>query len=149
MTTDNLRAVTRTLQVMEALQRLGAASLATLQSECQLPKPTLLRLLHSLKANRFAWRAAGDGLWRPAFELRPASILKPAHQALIDAAMPVLEELRQRVVWPSDLAVRDGAVMLLLETTSRSSGLSVNRDRIGHRIDMLRSAVGKAWISAG
>lgn len=148
MATEQLRAVTRTLLVMQTLQRLGAATLATLHAECQLPKPALLRLLHSLEAHRFAWRAAGDGLWRPAFELRPASIIKPAHQRLIDAAMPVLEDLRRRVVWPSDLAVRDGMAMLLLETTRRSSGLSVNRDRIGQRIDLLRSAVGKAWLSA-
>lgn len=148
MATDPLRAVTRTLLVMQALQRLGAASLAALHAECQLSKPVLLRLLHTLEAQRFAWRASGDGLWRPAFELRPTAILKPAHQRLIDAALPVMEELRGQVVWPSDLAIREGAVMRLLETTRRASGLSVNRDQIGHRIDMLRSAVGKAWISA-
>jgi len=147
MADEIVRSVTRTLLVMQALQRLQAASLATLQVECQLPKPSLLRLLHSLESQRFAWRAAGDGLWRPAFELRPTPILKPAHMRLIDAAMPVLENLRRSVVWPSDLAVRDGSIMLLLETTRRSSGLSVNRDQIGQRIDLLRSAVGKAWIA--
>jgi IclR family mhp operon transcriptional activator len=94
------------------------------------------------------WRAAGDGLWRPAFELRPTQIRKPAHQRLIDAALPPLEDLRRSVVWPSDLAVREGRTMLLLETTRRASGLAVNRDEIGHRIDLLRSAVGRAWLSA-
>lgn len=148
MADDAVRAVTRALQLMQALQRLGAASLATLQAECDLPKPTLLRLLRTLEAQRVVWRATGDGLWRPAFELRPTQIRKPAHQRLIDAALPPLEDLRRSVVWPSDLAVREGRTMLLLETTRRASGLAVNRDEIGHRIDLLRSAVGRAWLSA-
>lgn len=148
MPDDGVRSVARALQLMQALQRLGAASLAALQAECALPKPTLLRLLRTLQAERVAWRAAGDGLWRPAFELRPTQIRKPAHQRLIDAALPPLEDLRRSVVWPSDLAVREGRTMLLLETTRRASGLAVNRDEIGHRIDLLRSAVGRAWLSA-
>ena len=148
MADDSVRSVTRALLVMQSLQRLQAASLATLQAECALPKPTLLRLLRTLETERVVWRAAGDGLWRPAFELRPSQILKPAHQRLIEAAMPSLEELRRSVIWPSDLAVRDGRSMLLLETTRRASGLAVNRDQIGLRIDMMRSAVGKAWLSA-
>ena len=148
MPDDAVRSVARALKLMQALQRLQAASLAALQAECALPKPTLLRLLRTLEAERVVWRAAGDGLWRPAFELRPTRILKPAHQRLIDAALPPLEALRQRVVWPSDLAVRDGRTMLLLETTRRASGLAVNRDEIGHRIDLSRSAVGRAWLSA-
>jgi IclR family mhp operon transcriptional activator len=148
MADDAVRSVARALQLMQALQRLEAASLAALQAECGLPKPTLLRLLHTLEAGRVAWRAAGDGLWRPAFELRPTQIRTPAHQRLIAAALPPLEDLRRSVVWPSDLAVREGRTMLLLETTRRASGLAVNRDEIGHRIDLLRSAVGRAWLSA-
>ena len=97
MPDDAVRSVARALQLMQALQRLQAASLAMLQAECALPKPTLLRLLRTLEAERVVWRAAGDGLWRPAFELRPTQILKPAHQRLIDAALPPLEALRRSV----------------------------------------------------
>ena len=147
MPNESLRSVTRTLLVMQALQRLQACSLATLQAECQLPKPTLLRLLHTLEQEHFAWRATGDGLWRPAFELRPTPSIKPAHQRLIKAALPVLEELRRSVIWPSDVAMRDGHTMRLLENTRRASGLSVSRYQIGDRADLLRSALGLAWIA--
>jgi IclR family transcriptional regulator, mhp operon transcriptional activator len=142
-----IRSVSRAMQVLRALQLQGKASLAEVQRETDLPKPTLLRLLHTLENERAVWRAEGDGLWRPAFEFVPTRILPPYHQKLIKSAMPALEALRALVVWPSDLAVRDGNCMRLLETTRRNSGLAVNRDEIGHTIDMLRSAVGRAYIA--
>jgi IclR family transcriptional regulator, mhp operon transcriptional activator len=135
------------MEVLRALQRRGKATLAELQRETGLPKPTLLRLMRTLEHERAVWRAEGDGLWRPAVEFVPTRILGPQHQRLIAAAMPALEALRSLVVWPSDLAVRDDVCMRLLETTRRNSGLAVNRDDIGHTIDMLRSAVGRAYVA--
>ena len=144
---ETVRSVSRALMLLRVLQARGKATLAELQRETSLPKPTLLRLLHTLEQERAAWRAEGDGLWRPAVQLVPTRILSPAHQRLIEAAMPVLERLRAQIVWPSDLAVRDGSCMRLLETTRRNSGLAVNRDEIGLAIEMLRSAVGRAYLA--
>lgn len=148
MDETGIRAVARAIAVLRALQDGGPATLADLHRRTALPKPSLLRLLATLEAERAVWRAQGDALWRAAVELRPSAILRPADQALIDAAMPALDALRHAVVWPSDLAVRDGERMRLLETTRRASGLAVNRDEIGLRIDMLRSAVGRAYLGA-
>ncbi|MDE1950092.1 MAG: helix-turn-helix domain-containing protein, partial [Burkholderiales bacterium] len=112
-----VRSVARAMQLLRALQLLGEASLATLQRRTELPKPTLLRLLHTLEAESAVWRARGDGLWRPAVHFRPTRILTPEHQRLIEVAMPLLEATRERLVWPSDLAVRVDHQMVLLETT--------------------------------
>jgi IclR family mhp operon transcriptional activator len=142
-----VRSVTRAMQLLRVLQGLGKATLADVQRETGLPKPTLLRLMRTLEQERAVWRAEGDGLWRPAVEFVPTRILTPEHQQLIAAAMPALEALRALVVWPSDLAVKDGVFMRLLETTRRNSGLAVNRDEIGHTIDLLRSAVGRAYVA--
>ncbi|VTU41620.1 helix-turn-helix domain-containing protein [Variovorax sp. RA8] len=146
-TEEMVRSVTRAMQVLRVLQRLGKATLADVQRETGLPKATLLRLMRTLEQERAVWRAEGDGLWRPAVEFVPTRILTLQHQQLIAAAMPALEALRALVVWPSDLAVKDGVCMRLLETTRRNSGLAVNRDEIGHTIDLLRSAVGRAYVA--
>ena len=144
---ENVRSIERAIEVMRELQTLESASLAQLQARTGLPKATLSRILQTLEKTRTVWRAKGDGLWRPAFEFKPSRIHTAQHQALVEAAVPVMENLRRLVIWPSDLAVRDGVHMRLLETTRRSSGLALNRDTIGHRIDMLQSAVGRAYIS--
>ncbi|MEY4755971.1 MAG: hypothetical protein RJA34_869 [Pseudomonadota bacterium] len=144
---ENVRSVERALQVMRTLQELQAASLATLHHRTGLAKPTLTRLLYTLEQQQTVWRARGDGLWRPAFEFKPTRILRATDLALMTAALPVMERLRQKVVWPSDLAVRDGTHMRLLETTRRASRLDLNHDQIGYQIDMLRSAVGRAYLA--
>ncbi len=145
---DAVRSVARALEILRALQARGKATLAELQAGTALPKPTLLRLLRTLETGNAVWRAQSDGLWRPAFQMIPTRIRSAEHQRLIDMTLPALEALRSEVVWPSDLAVREGSHMMLLETTRRSSGLAVNRDEIGHHIDMLRSAVGRAYVSS-
>jgi IclR family mhp operon transcriptional activator len=149
MTQDEaVRSVARALEILRALQAAGKATLVDLQARTALPKPTLLRLLRTLESENAVWRAKGDGLWRPVFEMVPTRILSPEHQKLIDMALPILETLRAKFVWPSDLAVREASHMMLLETTRRASGLAVNRDEIGHKIDMLRSAVGRAYFAS-
>jgi IclR family mhp operon transcriptional activator len=144
---DGVRSVRRALQLMRILQALGSASLADIQRQTGLAKATLLRQLRTLEDEGVIWQAQGDARWRPAYELHPSRILLPWQQQLIDVAMPILDTLRREVVWPSDLAVREGPEMRLLETTRRSSGLAVNRDDIGHRVDVLSSAVGRAYIA--
>jgi len=145
--TTQVRSVARAIRLLYLLQEHGEQSLAELHRHTSLPKPTLLRLLHTLEDEKAAWRAQGDGLWRAAVQLRPTRILKPEHQRLIKVAMPKLESIRERLVWPSDLAVRIDHHMVLLETTRRSSGLAVNREAIGLLIDMTRSGVGRAYLA--
>lgn len=142
-----MRSLVRGLAVLRAVHRLGRASLAEVHRETGLPKPTLLRLLETLEAERLVWRALGDGNWRTTVDLQPTQALSDRELRLIEVALPHLEQLREKVVWPSDLAVRDGAQMRLLETTRRASRLALQRDELGHRIDMLRSAVGRAYIA--
>lgn len=143
-----VRTLARGFSVIRALQARRQATLAELHVDTGLPKPTLLRLLRALEAERIVWRARGDGAWRPAMRLAPEMILSAGQLRLVEVALPHLEALREKVVWPSDLAVRQDDCMRLLETTRRASRLAVNRDSIGHRIDLLRSAVGRAWLAA-
>lgn len=144
---DTNRSLTRGIAVLRALQQRRAATLAQLHADTAIPKPTLLRLLRTLEAERIVWRARADGAWRPAVQLQPERILSAGQLALVEAAMPHLEALRAKVVWPSDLAVPEGAAMRLLETTRRASRLALNLDEIGHRIDLVRSAVGRAYLA--
>jgi IclR family mhp operon transcriptional activator len=142
-----VRALTRGLRLLELLDRDGPASLQALKRASGLSKPTTLRLLRTLEDAGWAWRAIGDGLWRPRLRLTPVRDAAIRNVAFAELAAPYLEALRARVIWPSDIAVRRGGWMELLETSRRVSGLALNRDRLGHRIDLVRSAVGRAYLA--
>ena len=140
-----IRVVQRAAAVLRALERRTASSLVQLHRDTRIPKPTLLRLLAALESERLVWRAMADGLYRTRVLLRRQ---RPAgHPLLAEVAAPHLEALRRRVVWPSDLTVRRGDWMVLIETSRRASTLAMHRDAVGARIDIRLSAVGRAYLA--
>jgi IclR family mhp operon transcriptional activator len=72
--------------------------------------------------------------------------VQPANE-IAQVAAPVLERLCRKVVPPSDLAVRDGARMKIVETSRRNTPFVVNRDVFAIRPHMLESAVARAYLA--
>ena len=142
-----IRVLQRAAEVLRSLERRPGSALAELHADTGMPKPTLLRILATLEGERMVRRAMADGSYhsRVSF-LRPAR----ADQKLLDladAAAPHLVALRRNVVWPSDIGVRRGYYMRLIESSRRVSSLAMHRDGVGFRIDMAVSAVGRAYLA--
>jgi IclR family mhp operon transcriptional activator len=55
--------------------------------------------------------------------------------------------LAEQVRWPSDLFVRDGTEMILIDTTQSMSPYVLQASKIGSRVPMLLSAVGHAALA--
>ncbi|MBX9824035.1 MAG: helix-turn-helix domain-containing protein [Xanthobacteraceae bacterium] len=142
-----IRAVSRAVAVLRSLHRKPGQTLATLQQSTGLPKATLERILATLEDEHVVWRAMADGSYRNTLNLQHRSIAYRKNHRLAEIAMPHLEALRKRIIWPSDLAVRNGYGMVLLETTRSRAALGLFRDPIGRRINMLYSAMGRAYLA--
>ena len=69
-----INALERGLDVLRKLDERHGQSLAELHAATGIPKPSLLRILDTLEASGFAWRAIGDGRYRRRFAL----ILRPS-----------------------------------------------------------------------
>ena len=139
-----VRGLQRGIAVMRELTRAQACSLSELNAATRLPKATLLRLLRTLEAEGVVWRSLGDGFYR-----YRASALAGIrrHQRLAELAAPHLAELQRKVLWPSDLVVRRGHFMELVETSRGLTPLSLSRDRLGERLDIAGSAIGRAYLA--
>jgi IclR family mhp operon transcriptional activator len=145
-----IRVLSRGVKVMETLCRLGACSLAELHRATGLPKSTLRRILFTFERVSFLRCSLGDGLYRaniqvPAF--LSAADANPVIGRIAAAAKPVLAELSARASWPTDLVVRDGLQIRIVETNRMLSPFPVNRLEIGDNVDMLSSAVGRAYLA--
>ena len=144
-----IRSVSRAVSVIDALCRQDGCGLADLHRATGLPKSTLRRILKTFECSGFVRCSLADGLFR-------ANIGVPAYANTADnpfigqvvaAATPVLEELSKKVPWPSDVMVRRGMRMLVIETNRSMTPLFVNRLEIGDQVDMLQSAVGRAYLA--
>src|SRR5699024_9960610 len=68
------------------------------------------------------------------------------HDHLLSIAEPVMQKLRRRLGWPSDLAVFQQDKMVIVDTNREPGMLSSNRT-VGSRVPMLASATGRAYLA--
>jgi IclR family mhp operon transcriptional activator len=154
MAVKQIKSLHKAIDVLEILDQLKACTLAELHGHTGIPKATLLRAIRTLEARNFVRRSLADDKYRANIALpharTPATAGKVDESALASlaqAATPELEILAQYLPWPSDVFVRSGLAMELLETSRAQSPLLVNRNQIGDQVQITVSAVGRTYLA--
>ena len=145
-----IRALERGIAVLDIINKIGPTSLKSIYEESTLPRPTLLRILHTLEQTGLIRRGLGDGLYRPTFKLEKMVINRHDETDLLaEIAAPTINSLSEHISWPSDLAVlsKEGPFMVLKETSRPNSPFILNIDKIGHKVSLTLSAVGRAYLA--
>jgi IclR family transcriptional regulator, mhp operon transcriptional activator len=147
--TKAIRSLERGLQVLKALNATPISSLQDVYRLTQIPKPTLLRILHTLEQSGVVSRRLADGRYRISANLTRLGRKRDRYDRVAEAAAPVLDLLCQKVSWPSDLMVPAGDHMEIRETSRTQSPFMVyyNKDRVGMPVNWLLSAVGRAYLA--
>ncbi|MEI7932490.1 MAG: helix-turn-helix domain-containing protein, partial [Alphaproteobacteria bacterium] len=119
---EPVRALLRGLEVLEAVNRGRAPSVAELAQEVELPRATVIRLLATLEDAGYIARSEDGG--RHGVSPRAAALSAgfDYNAWLAAIAQPGLRRLMRQIRWPSDLMVRSGENMIVLTS---------NRDRSG------------------
>ena len=121
--------------------------MAQLHDMTAIPKPSLLRILKTLEEAGWIHRRMGDSLYMPREpqETQPADSIPSVR--LEDVATSVLRDLKKKMPWPSDLGVRAGTRMLIVQSNRSLFGEDWTRTVIGAQPDMLGSAMGRAYLA--
>ncbi|MEE1757806.1 IclR family transcriptional regulator domain-containing protein [Streptomyces sp. SP18BB07] len=137
----------RGLHVLRTLQEMRAASLHDLYQVTGIPKATLLRILHTCNQQGLVWQRLADGAFLAS--LRPQRVPYDDTEWLGQLATQVLEELCERVMWPSVLTVPRLDYMETIDTNSPRAYFDevVPVAPIGFRSHMLLGASGRAYIA--
>ena len=143
-----IRALDRGLEVLAHLHKARAASLNDLYLATGLPKATLTRVIVTLEKRGMVWQRLADSAYMASHTLQPRAPQLNDENYLVEVASPVMERLCRKVNWPSVLAVPRLDCMEVIETNRPKSYFSnVLVGPIGFRINMLRSATGRAYIA--
>lgn len=142
-----IRALERGLDVVRLLNAEGALSLDVLHRRTGLPRATLSRILLTLQQTGFAAQRIADDRWAATPLPAARGVRSRAAGRLARVASPILDELCRAIIWPSDLSVRVGSHMELVETSRAHSSLMLGRLRVGFPINMLLSAPGRAYLA--
>jgi IclR family KDG regulon transcriptional repressor len=104
----NIAAVDRTLDLLEALSRLGPASLAALAESAGCTRTAAFRLLRTLQGRGFTIQDEARGLWRLGARWSALGRAASDQGALAATAMPFLAALGKATGENVYLRVRDG-----------------------------------------
>jgi IclR family transcriptional regulator, mhp operon transcriptional activator len=136
------------LRVLALLNLRDDMSVAELNLETGIPRPTVHRLLNTLMTEGAVTTGLRRGRYRVAIGARKLSEGYKEPDWLTDVAAPVMDRLQKRVIWPSDLATYSYGSMVIRRTTNHLSPLSIVERHVGARLSMLRSALGLAYLAA-
>jgi IclR family mhp operon transcriptional activator len=142
-----VEALRRGLEVLQAIEHASAATLSDLHQQTRIPKATLLRMLKTLHAAGRIVRGEVESRYAPV-TAPGASTAAAQWQAQFSAvAAPERFRLERRVPWPTDLAVRDGTTMLIIDAHRPTNGISVNYRVLGFRPGMTMSSLGRCYLA--
>ncbi len=135
-------------RVLSVLRAFDAASpvlaLAEISRRADLPKSTVHRLLAEMTQERLLDRDE-DGRYRLGLRLFELGELVPQHRTLSDAALPIMEDLREATHQRVHLAVLDGIDVVYVEILG-SAGRPIS-SRTGGRLPAHATGVGKAILA--
>jgi len=142
------RSLDRAISVLEALGSNGACSLHQLHILTELPKSTLRRFLATLVKRRLVRQGFNDRLYRINITLPTLSRAEasPVTPQIIEAALPHMQVLTTEVGWPSDLQMRDGSRMRVVESTRVLSPFYVHGGGVDLEVNIFGSAGGRAFL---
>lgn len=142
-----IRAFSRGLDLLAALNRHGGATALTLARETGIPRPTVYRLIETLEREGYVARSPSDERWVLRLKVRSLSDGFEDEEWISTIAAPALYRLTERTGWPCDLCTLEGTSMVIRETTHRTARFSIDRGMIGRALPVLQSSVGQAWLA--
>lgn len=144
---NTIRSLERGLHVLKVVRAKPTSTLQEVHAATGLPKPTLLRILHTLEQAGMVRRRLADGRYQIGVEIYRIGRKPDRYELLAEIAGPVLDRLCRRLAWPSDLAVPAGDHMEIRETSRPLSPFVLNHDQIGHQINWVLSGHGRAYLA--
>lgn len=141
-----VRALERGLAVLKAANSLARPTVEAISRETGLSWSTTLRMLETLEAAGYVSRHDTDRTFQPTLDARSLGEGTVQSTWIMQIASPYIGRLSRKLVWPIDLMVFHADAMLIVETTHRSSPLSIDRNMIGKRLPILMTSAGRCYL---
>jgi IclR family transcriptional regulator, mhp operon transcriptional activator len=143
-----IHSLARGLQVLQMLQASRGMTLHDLFQLTAIPKASLLRILKTLMAEGLVWQRMADAAYVPSFSMAELARRIDGEIQLVEIASPILAALSEQIEWPSVLAVPRLTHMEVIETNAAHTYFDrIALGPIGFRVNMLRSASGRAYLA--
>jgi IclR family mhp operon transcriptional activator len=144
---DTVEAASRTLLLLEELNRHRVASIDNLHKATGLPKSTVVRLMKSLCAMGFAANDRRQGGYAVTSRVKSLSNGFHGDPLVVEAARPWTLAFTRQHHWPIAIAVLEETSMVVRFSTIPDSPVSPFHGTINMRLSLLGRALGRAYLA--
>ncbi len=142
----SIRSISRALAVLRAMNLREDSELRDLHALTGIPTPTVHRILATLRREGYV-RSEGGGHYRLTGRVRDLGAGYTERSRLIDVAAPIALNVTRRIRWPLAIGTLDGDAICVRYSTMPYSPLAVQATTLGHRLGLLESAMGLAYLT--
>lgn len=142
----NIRSITRALDVLRTMNLTDGSRLQDLQQICGLPSPTLYRILQTLRDAGYV-QSEGGGRYHLTEKVRELGCGYTQRLQIADVAAPIALRVTRQIRWPLGIGTLDGDSICVRYSTMPHSPLAVQATTLGHRLGLLDSAMGLAYLA--
>jgi len=147
MDDTQIRSVSRALAVLRLMNTAQRWTLHELHQRLALPKSTLFRILATLQADGYVRADVARGQYTLSGKVRELGGGYTEQAQIVAAGSPIALRVTRRIKWPLAIGVRDGNALVIGCSTMPYSPLAVHATTIGHRLSLVTSAMGQAYLA--
>ncbi|WJF90046.1 DNA-binding transcriptional regulator [Paraburkholderia bonniea] len=143
----SIRSVERAIIVLRALNQAPVSTLDALYRLTAVPKPTLIRLLHTFEELGLVTHAGRPGQYRL---LDGVNMLNSGYHHvphIVQATAPIVRKLTEQIKWPIAVGVLEVDALVVRYSTIPYSPLSLLHSSINMRLSLVARAMGRAYLA--
>ena len=141
-----IRSIDRALELLRVMNLQDGSQLHELHQRTGLPSPTVYRILATLRRAGYV-KPEGGGRYRLTSQVRELGSGYTDKSLIVDVASPIALRVTRQIRWPLAIGTLDGDAICVRYSTMPYSPLAVQATTLGHRLGLLESAMGHAYLA--
>jgi IclR family transcriptional regulator, mhp operon transcriptional activator len=142
-----IRAITRGLAVMQAINRGGAITMMEIARSSRVPYPTACRIVQTLLHEGMIEREPARKRYRSTALVQTLASGFHDESQLVAIARPHIERLCKQLLWPISITSRVGGHMMVRDSTHTMTTLTLNNYYPGFTLPLMECSSGKAYMA--
>lgn len=142
-----IRAITRGLSVLQAVNRGGSITMMEIARTSQVPYPTACRIVQTLLHEGMIEREPARKRYRATALVQSLASGYHDDSKLVEIARPHIEALTDKLLWPISITSRVGAHMMVRDSTHTRTSLTLNNYYPGFTLPIMECSSGKAYMA--
>lgn len=144
---DPIRAITRGLSVLQAINRGGSITMMEIARSSQVPYPTACRIVQTLLHEGMIERESARKRYRATALVQSLASGFHDDSQLVAIARPHIDAICDRLLWPISITSRVGAHMMVRDSTHTRTSLTLNNYYPGFTLPIMECSSGKAYMA--